>query len=109
MNGIPYKVSFKLCTNETVNVVTDFSKLQLYQERWEHQDKRHVKEKLENDLGIKVKLDNNLCETYIYGKVHRLSFGTRRKLTKLGEVMSADLCGSFQEAFGKKVCGNFQI
>lgn len=73
--------------------------MQLYSERLGHQDKRHVKDKLENDLGIKVEIDNNLCEPCIYGKSQRILFDTRRKVTKPGEVMSGDVCGPSQESF----------
>lgn len=38
-----------------INVVdADISMLQLYHERWGHQDKRYLKEMLEKKKGIKV-------------------------------------------------------
>ncbi|GFT29855.1 retrovirus-related Pol polyprotein from transposon TNT 1-94 [Trichonephila clavipes] len=74
----------------------------LYHERWGHQDKRHIRNMLEKELGIHIKLDKKLCEPCIYGKAHRLSFGTREKASEPGELISADVCGPFDESFQKK-------
>ncbi|GFU02253.1 copia protein, partial [Trichonephila clavipes] len=57
---------------------------------------------LEKELGIHIKLDKELCEPCIYGKAHRLSFGTREKASEPGELISADVCGLFDESFQKK-------
>lgn len=73
----------------------------LYHERWGHQDKRHVKVMLEKELDIKVGSDKGLCESYIYGKAHRLPFGHRERASKAGELVSADVCGLFPESFQK--------
>ena len=104
--GTLYKAAIKPIIPESdtkVNVaVADSSMLQLYHERWGHQDKRHVKEMLEKEVGIKVKLDKELCEPCIYGKAHRLPFGTRKRATQPGELMSADVCGPFDDSFTKK-------
>ncbi|GFW40268.1 retrovirus-related Pol polyprotein from transposon TNT 1-94 [Trichonephila clavipes] len=74
----------------------------LYHERWGHQDKRHIRNMLEKELGIHIKLDKELCEPCIYGKAHRLSFGTRENASESGELISADVCGPFDESFQKK-------
>ncbi|GFS54006.1 retrovirus-related Pol polyprotein from transposon TNT 1-94 [Trichonephila clavipes] len=57
---------------------------------------------LEKELGIHIKLYKELCEPCIYGKAHRLSFGTREKASEPGELISADVCGPFDESFQKK-------
>ena len=82
--------------------VESSSVLQLYHERWGHQDKRHVQLMLEKELGIKVKVEKELCEPCIFGKTHRLPFGTRKKVTEPGELMSTDVVGPFDESFSKK-------
>ncbi|GFV01871.1 copia protein [Trichonephila clavipes] len=87
---------------EAHTVIVDSSLLQLYHERWGHQDKRHIRNMLEKELGIHIKLDKELCEPCIYGKAHRLSFGTREKASEPGELISADVCGPFYETFQKK-------
>lgn len=78
-----YEANFApIAPKEEINLSTtlnDSSVLQLYHERWGHQDKCHVKEMLERELNIKVKLDKEICEPCIFGKAHRLPFGSRRK------------------------------
>lgn len=104
-NGTLYRAEVKAVnssSSSTVNVAESSDLLQLYHERWGHQDKRHVKEKLEKELDIKVKLELKTCEPCVYGKAHRLPFGTRKKATKPGELISADVCGPFNESFQKK-------
>lgn len=106
-NGTLYKANIEpVIRKETVRLniaIADSSMLQLYHERWGHQDKRHVKEMLLNELGINVKLDKQLCEPCIYGKAHRLPFETREKASKPGELMSTDVCSPLDESFGKKM------
>lgn len=108
VNGSLYKAAIKPIVSNVKSgmqfnvAVEDDTTLQLYHERWGHQDKRHVKQMLEKELGIKVKLDKNICEPCIYGKAHRLPFGTRRKATAPGELMSTDVCGPFNNSFKKK-------
>ena len=75
--------------------------LQLYHERWGHQDKKHVRDLMRRELEIEVKLDRDLCEPCVYGKQHRLKFGTRRASTAPGELMSADIVGPFDDSFNK--------
>ncbi|GFY42021.1 retrovirus-related pol polyprotein from transposon tnt 1-94 [Trichonephila inaurata madagascariensis] len=50
-----------------------------------------------------TELDKELCEPCIYGKAHRLSFDTRKKPSEPGELIFADVCGSFNESFQKKM------
>lgn len=86
-----------------INVVSEQSLLQLYHERFGHQDKRHVKAVIEKELNISVQLDTELCESCIYGKAHRLKFGRRQAATKPGELLSADVCGPLNgESFSRK-------
>lgn len=104
-NGMLYKAEIQTVSSSdssVVNVAESSDLLQLYHERWGHQDKRHIKEKLERELEIKVKLENKICEPCVYSKAHRLPFGTRRKVSKPGELVSTDVCGPFHELFQKK-------
>ena len=82
-------------------VISEDSILQLYHEQQGHQDKQHIKSIIEKELNIKVKADTKLCEACVYGKARRLKFGTRKKPTKAGELISPDLCGPFDELFQK--------
>ncbi|GFY29308.1 retrovirus-related Pol polyprotein from transposon TNT 1-94 [Trichonephila clavipes] len=106
VNGSLLKANFEpILPKEMIEVhtvIADSSLLQLYHERWGHQDKRHIRNMLEKELGIHIKLDKELCEPCIYGKAHRLSFGTGEKASEPGELISADVCGPFDESFQKK-------
>ena len=64
--------------------------------------KRHVQEMLKKELGIIVKVVREICEPCVYGKAHRLPFGTRKKSTRPGELFSTDVVGPFCESFSKK-------
>ncbi|GFX14036.1 retrovirus-related Pol polyprotein from transposon TNT 1-94 [Trichonephila clavipes] len=92
---------------EVHTVVADSSLLQLYPVRWSHKDKRHIRNVLEKELDIRKNQDEKLCERCFYGKVHKLSFGTRKKASEPGELISADVCGPFDESFQKKSGGEF--
>lgn len=81
-----------------VNVIGKDNLLQLYHERFGHQNKRHVKSLLKRELNIKVDMDSELCEGCIYGKANRLPFGTRERTTKPGEQIHTDVCGPFEES-----------
>lgn len=81
-----------------VSVVGKHNLLQLYHERFGHQNKRHVKFLLSKELNINVEMDSELCEGCVYGKAHRLPFGTRSKSTEPGERIHTDVCGPFQES-----------
>lgn len=70
--------------------------LQLYHERMGHQNKRHVKALVQRELGVELKLDSELCEGCVYGKSHRLKFGTRERATQPGQLIHTDVCGPFQ-------------
>lgn len=73
--------------------------LQLYHERFAHQNKKHTKDVIERELGIKVSNDSDLCEGCVYGKAHRLQFGERKRATFPGEVIHTDICGPFEKSF----------
>lgn len=101
-----FKAAMKTLLPETqvdINMAaSDDSVLQLYHERWGHQDKQHIKSIMEKELNVKVKPDPvKSCEACIYGKTHRLKFGTRKRATKAGELISTDICGPFDQSFRK--------
>ncbi|GFY46268.1 retrovirus-related Pol polyprotein from transposon TNT 1-94 [Trichonephila inaurata madagascariensis] len=106
VNGSLYKTNFEpFLPKEMIEVHTvavDSFLLQLYHERWGHQYKRHVRNMLKKELGIRIKLAKELYEPCIYVKAHRLSFGTREKASEPDELISADVCGPFDESFQKK-------
>lgn len=103
INGTLFKADIEPILPTEVHVIeTENSLLQLYHERFGHQDKRHVRNLMEKELGISVNLDKELCEPCIYGKAHRLPFGNRKKATEPGELITADVCGPFDESFQKK-------
>ena len=60
-----------------------------------------TKQKLRSELCINVGQNKELCESCIYGKLYRRSFGTRQKTSSPGELTSADLVGPFKESFNK--------
>ena len=90
--------SVKPTSPNEVNVTGKENLLQLYHERLGHQNKRHVKSLLDREFNVTVKMDSELCEGCIYGKAHRLPFGTREKTTKPGERIHTDVCGPFEES-----------
>lgn len=63
---------------------------------------KHVKEKLQRELGIHVKLERKICESCVYGKAHQLPFGTNVKTSSHGELISTDIIGPFEESLSKK-------
>lgn len=88
-------------TTIEVNALTGNNLLQIYHERFAHQDKRYVTGFLERELGIKLKPDNVKCEGCLYGKSHRKPFGTRERATAVGELIHTDVAGPFEESFRK--------
>ncbi|UYV60529.1 hypothetical protein LAZ67_1001422 [Cordylochernes scorpioides] len=72
--------------------------LQLWHERFGHQNKRHFQKWLK-EQGIDAVMDNEPCEACIYGKQHRLSFGSREQYasTQPGNLIHVDVCGPMQE------------
>jgi hypothetical protein len=60
--------STKTSSLDEVNVTGTNNLLQLYHERFGHQNKRHVKSLLSKELNIKVEMDSELCEGCMYGK-----------------------------------------
>lgn len=81
-----------------VNMINKENLLQLYHERFGHQNKRHVKAIIDKELQMNVSLNTELCKGCIYGKAHRLPFGTRKKAMKPGELVYTDVCGPFQNS-----------
>ncbi|KAF2902457.1 hypothetical protein ILUMI_03728 [Ignelater luminosus] len=71
-------------------------------DRWGHQDRRHVKAKLQKKMRINVTLEKHLCEPCIYEKAHKLPSGNSEKASKPGELVSDDVCRPFDEFFQKK-------
>ena len=61
-----------------------------------------MKNLLQKELGINVKLGREICEPCVYGKAHRLAFGTRIKASQQGELIAIDLCVPSDVSFGKK-------
>lgn len=99
-NGTLYRIDFRpVSANQCVSFSVENSKLQLYHERWGHQDKRHVKEKLEKEMGIRVKNNSEICEPCVFGKLSRLPFGRRETAKAPGELISTDVCGPFPSSF----------
>ena len=105
LNGTLCKAHIQPVQSEVpvqVNAATDDHDsfiLQLYHERFGHQDRRHVQSVIKRELNIDSKLEKDqFCEDCIYGKAHRLKFGTRESVSKPGELMSADVCGPFDES-----------
>lgn len=96
-----YKLNLHNLMLSTNNIVASNHEglMQLYHERLAHQDKRHTKEVIERELGIKLKADPSVCEGCVYGKAHKLKHGTRKRATVPGEVIHADVCGPFEKSF----------
>lgn len=99
-NGV-YKLLMRVVSRESSEsneavayAASEGLSLQVWNERLGHQDKSHVQNLLKNK-GIKVSgTEKELCEACIYGKMHRLKFGTRKdRGEKPGERVSADICG----------------
>jgi hypothetical protein len=103
-NGTLYRANVQVLQSESVdiNIVDANSTLQLYHERFGHQNKHHVKNIVKRELEIDIKVDSKeICESCMYGKARRQKFGSRESATKPGEMFSADVCGPFDESFGK--------
>ncbi|KRZ51622.1 Retrovirus-related Pol polyprotein from transposon TNT 1-94 [Trichinella nativa] len=95
LNGI-YKLHVRVCIPEKPAYVhlnaVDFS-LQLWHERLYHQNKRHVRQVL-NNHGIKVYAQEEFCTGCVYGKHHRESFHSRKYRPRApGKLIHADLRG----------------
>ena len=84
------KVDSKVISNELYT-------LQLWHERFCHQNKRHVKSFLRS-LDINVLDNNDFCEGCAYGKQHRLTFHKRiERATRVREIIHADVCGPMED------------
>lgn len=102
--GTLYQASFHTVQPQEmcVNMVKNRQTLQLCYERWGHMDKRYVRVKLESDLSIKVKSNVDICEPCQFEKAHWKPFGTRVRTTSPSELLSGDVCGSFDPSFNKR-------
>lgn len=103
-NGGLYKLQLKTILPKHpihVNAVSTSSMLQLYHERFGHQNKRYIKDIVKRELGIDLKSDDIQCEGCIYGKAQRLKFGKRDRASMPGELIHADVCGPFPESYSK--------
>ena len=95
-----FKLKMRSIKQAEVNAVSQGDLLQLYHERFGHQNKRHVKALIHKHLDVNVKLDSEVCEGCIYGKAHRLPFGTRNRASRPGELIHSDVCGPFEKSMG---------
>jgi hypothetical protein len=57
--------------------------------RMGHQNKRHIKNVIEEELCVKVHVNNETCEGCIYDKTHRPRFGTLERATAPGDLIHA--------------------
>lgn len=95
-NGLYYMdmrvIEPKIC--ESVHLATTGDSLQLWHERFGHQNKRHVKTILER-LGLQFSGDvSDFCDGCALGKAHIKPFKTRTDRAKVvGEVINADVNG----------------
>jgi len=86
-----YKIALKVVVPEKAAEINVLSS-----EGMGHQNKRHIKSVIQQEFGIRVEADTETCEGCIYGKSHRLKFGTRERATAPGELIHADVCGPFE-------------
>ncbi|GFS74383.1 hypothetical protein NPIL_473821 [Nephila pilipes] len=56
--------------------------LQLYHEKWGHQDKRHIRKMLETELGLSLNLDEELYEPCFYSTTSLLSFSIKKETSE---------------------------
>ena len=76
-----------------VLVAEKAEKLQVWHERFGHQNKQYVEKYLRKHKINYIK-DDEFCEGCILGKHHRKSFGTRPIVAeKPGDLIHADVCG----------------
>ncbi|XP_073822557.1 uncharacterized protein [Musca autumnalis] len=92
INGTLYKLNVRPNSHtQNISLLEEKSVLQLYHERWGHQDYRHVKMKLKKEMGISVKNTSENCEPCIFGKSSRKPFGRRDAASEPGEIVSTDI------------------
>ncbi|KAL0849419.1 hypothetical protein ABMA28_013712 [Loxostege sticticalis] len=102
LRGGLYKLQFKTIAPSKesntieVNAITGTNMLQVYHERFAHQDKRHVKALVKREFGIDLPEDSAKCEACIFGKAHRTPFGRRERAAIPGELIHTDVCGPFE-------------
>lgn len=98
-DGAFYQLELKpIRSNKLLGINSTDSKAevqQLFYERFGHQNYIHLTALFERKIPIKY----GICETCIYGRVHRFPFGEREKCKTLEELFATDACGTFQESF----------
>lgn len=100
ISGGLYKLNVKnVIPKRNIEVNLTLTKTQLYHERLVHQNKRHVRKFVKQELGIELPQDESTCESCILGKSHRLKFGTRPRASRPGELVHSDVCGPFPNSF----------
>ncbi|GBM89025.1 hypothetical protein AVEN_151912-1 [Araneus ventricosus] len=88
-----YKLLMRVLVTESACEAVKNDLLQLWHERMGHQNKRHV-QKILTSKGIDGKLGTEFCDACMYGKMHRLSFGSRQhRLSSPGQLVHVDVCG----------------
>lgn len=98
-NGL-FKMNLRVMEPEyeaEVKLAKSNDNLQLYHERFAHQNKKHVKEVLKR-LSIETSGETNeLCDDCALGKSHRLPFRSRKdRPTVTGELINADVNGPME-------------
>ena len=66
-----YKIALKIVVSENaakVNVLSSEATQQLYHKRMGHQNKRHIKDLIQEDFDIKVDVTNKTRKACMYGK-----------------------------------------
>ena len=93
-----YFLRVKIPGEKEMNACENTQNLQLWHERFAHQNKRHVKQIL-GKMGVSVmdKGNSDLCEGCMYGKAHKLPFPSSNSRTeKTGELVHVDLGGPME-------------
>lgn len=100
--GKLYKIDLRVTASSVACVANKVDTLQLWHERFGHQNKRHVKAFLK-DRGLDIIVDTDFCDGCANGKHHRLPFGERIERTAAPrELIHSDVCGAMNiESLGK--------
>lgn len=80
-NNSVYRLLMWMLISESARVAVDKYNLQLWHRRMGHQHKSHVKNFMKH-RDRDVKPDNEFCDACMFGKMHRLSFGSRQNRPK---------------------------
>lgn len=98
-----YKLLTHVLVSESAFTTVINEILKLYHERLGHQNKICIQKFLKLK-GIEVKLDNELCDSYMYRKMHRLCiemhFGSQKhRSNSSGQLVHADIRGPKPERY----------